>query len=96
MLYFTEHCLKEDYLKLIQIDQYKQVSYFSRKNYNHNGSCLYVGERKKKKNICTKDLNCFQDISVEKDFEISISELVEYGYIIVCTYRIPDSNFWIF
>jgi len=49
-----------------------------------------------KKNICTKDLNCFQDISVEKDFEVSMTELVDYGYIIVCIYRSPDSKLWIF
>jgi len=50
----------------------------------------------KKKTICTKDLNCSQDISVQKDFEVSMTELVDYGYIIVCIYRSPDSNFLIF
>jgi len=38
-----------------------------------------------KKSICTKDINCFQDISVEKDFEVFMTELVDYGYIILCT-----------
>jgi hypothetical protein len=52
------------------------VSYFSRKNYGHGGSCIYV-----KKSICTKELNCFQGISMEKDFEMSATELVDYGYI---------------
>jgi hypothetical protein len=46
VLCFTEHWLKEDYLKLILINQYKLVSYFSRKNYNHGGSCIYVCEKK--------------------------------------------------
>jgi len=27
---------------------------------------------------------------------VSITELVDYGYIIVCIYRSPDGNFWIF
>jgi hypothetical protein len=27
---------------------------------------------------------------------MSATELVDYGYIIVCIYRSPDSNFWIF
>jgi len=54
VLCFTEHWLKEDYLKLINLDQYKLVSYFSRKIHNHGGTCIYV----KKKNVCTKDLNC--------------------------------------
>jgi hypothetical protein len=42
---FTEHWVKEGYLKLIHIDQYKLVSYFSRKNYNHGGSCIYVEKK---------------------------------------------------
>ena len=54
---------------------------------------VYIG---RKKNICTKELNCSQDISVEKDFEVSMTELVDCGYIIVCIYRSPDGNFWIF
>ena len=29
----TEHWLQEDYLKIIKVDQYELVSYFSRKNY---------------------------------------------------------------
>jgi hypothetical protein len=49
-----------------------------------------------KKRICTKDLNCFQDISEENDFEVSMKELVDCGYIIVCIYSSHDSNFWIF
>jgi hypothetical protein len=35
-----------------------------------------------KKRICTKELNCFQGISMEKDFEMSAIELVDYGYVI--------------
>ena len=86
----------------INLDQYKLMSYFSRKNQNHGGSCIYaiyiyIKERKKeRKKFCTKDLNCSQNICVEKDFEVSITELVDYRYIIVCVYRSPDGNFWIF
>ena len=87
VLCFTEHWLKEDYLKLIHIDQCKLVSYFSSKQHNHGGSCIYVG-----KNICTKNLNSFQDISAEKDFEVSAIELVDYNYIIVCIYRSPETK----
>jgi hypothetical protein len=91
VLCFTEHWIKEDYLTTIQIDQYKLVSHYGRKNNNHGGSRIYV-----KKSICTKDVKCLQDISVEKDFEMSVSEVVTYGYIIVCIYRSPDGNFRVF
>jgi len=73
---FYRALLKEAYLKIIHLGQYKLVSCFSRKSHNHGGSCIYV-----KRNICTKGLNCCQDISVEKDFEVSMTELVDYGYI---------------
>jgi hypothetical protein len=43
-----------------------------------------------------KNLNFFQDISAEKEYEVSATELVDYNYIIVCIYRSPDGNFWIF
>jgi len=46
VLCFTEHWLKEDYLKLIHIDQYKLVSYFSRTNHNYGGSCTCVLKKK--------------------------------------------------
>ena len=41
-------------------------------------------------------MNYPQGISVEKDFEMSVSEVVTYGYIVVCTYRSPDGNFRVF
>jgi len=41
VLCFTEHWLKEDYLKVIHIDQHELASYFSRKQHNHGGSCIY-------------------------------------------------------
>jgi hypothetical protein len=91
MFCLTKHWLKEDYLNLIHLDQYKLVSYFSRKHHNHEGSCIFV-----RNNIYTKNLNCSKDISVEKDFEVSMAELVDYGYIIVCIYRLPDGKFGIF
>ena len=60
VLCFTEHWVKADYLNLIQIDQYKLLSNFSRKKYDHGGSCIYV-----KKGIRTKELSSFKGISAE-------------------------------
>jgi hypothetical protein len=91
VLCFTEHWVKEDYLNLIQIDQYKLVNYFSRKKYEHGGSCIYV-----KNGIRTRELNYLKDLNEEKEFEMSATELVDYGFIILCIYRPPDSNFQIF
>jgi hypothetical protein len=82
VLCFTEHWVKADYLNLIQIDRYKLGSHFSRKKYDHGGSCIYI----RKKGIRTKDLNCFKGNNVEKESEMSVTELVDFGYIIVCIY----------
>jgi hypothetical protein len=90
VLCFTEHWMKDDYLTLIQIDYFKLVSHFGRKNHNHGGSCIYV-----KKGIGTKDVNYLQGLSVE-DLEMSVPEVIPYGYIIVCIYRSPDGNFRVF
>ena len=49
-----------------------------------------------KKHIFTKDLNCFRGISMEKDSEVSVIELVNFKYITVCIYRSPDGDFWTF
>jgi len=42
VLCFIEHWLKEDYLKLIYLDPYKPVSYFSKKNHTYGGSCTFI------------------------------------------------------
>jgi hypothetical protein len=83
VLCLREHWVKADYLNLIQIG--KLVSYFSRKKYDHGGSCIYV----KKKGIRTKELKCFKGISAEKELEMSVTELVDYGYTNVCISRSP-------
>ena len=79
VLCFTEHWVKADYLNLIQVDQCKLQSYFSRKMSDHGGSRIYV-----KKGIRTKEFNSFKCIGIEKEFEMSVIELGDYGNIIVC------------
>jgi len=49
-----------------------------------------------KKGIRTKKLNWFKGIGAEKEFEMSVIELGDFGYIIACIYRSPDSKFWTF
>jgi hypothetical protein len=91
VLCLTQKWVKEDYLNLIHIDQYKLVNYFSRKKYEHGGCCIYV-----KNGTRTKELNYLKVLNEEKEFEMSATELVEYGFILLCIYRPPDSNFKFF
>jgi len=53
--------------------------------------CVYVV-----KGIWTNELKVIKGIIVEKEFEMSVTELVDYGYIVVFIYRSPDRKFWTF
>jgi hypothetical protein len=72
VLCFTEHWLKEEYIKLISIDKFKLVSNFSRRTSVHGGSCIYV-----RQHLHTKELNYLYEISKEKYFEITAIELMD-------------------
>jgi hypothetical protein len=76
---------------LLNIDQFKLVSNFSRHGSEHGGSCIFV-----KKYIHTEEVIYFKGINKEKDFEMSVVELLDYKIILVCVYRSPDSDFYIF
>ena len=91
VLCLSEHWLKEDYIKLINIDDFKLTSKFSRSNSTHGGTCTYV-----KQYLQTREINYIQGISKEKDFEISAVEIVDYNLTVVCVYRSPDGDFSIF
>jgi len=73
MVCFTEQWLKEEQTKLSNIDHFKIGSNFSKISSEHEGSCIYV--RKYLKNT---EVNYFQGISKEKDFEMTVTELLEY------------------
>jgi hypothetical protein len=55
------------------------------------GSCIYV-----RKYLQTKKVDCVQGLSKEKDFELSVVELVDYKFILVCIYRSLDGDFHTF
>ena len=42
------------------------------------------------------ELNYLKDLNEEKEFEMSATELIDYGFIVLCIYRPPDSNFQTF
>jgi hypothetical protein len=46
-LCFTEHWLSEDQLILLQINNFKLVSKFCRKDFKDEGSCIFVKKRTK-------------------------------------------------
>ena len=64
--------VKEDYIKLISIDDYNLTSKFSRSNSTHGGTCIYVRQY-----LQRREIKYIQGISKEKDFEISAVEIVD-------------------
>jgi exonuclease III len=91
VLCLSEHWLREEYIKLISINEFKLTSNFSRSESIHGGTCIYV-----KHYLQTKEVNYIQGISKEKDFEMSAVEIRDYDMIVVCVYRSPDGDFTIF
>ena len=90
VLCVSEHWLREEYIKLIRIDKFKLASNFSRSKRDHGGPCIYFNHH-----VQTKEINCLQGISKEKDFEMTAVEILDYKLIVlcVCVFRSPDRDF---
>jgi hypothetical protein len=69
-LCFTEHWLDEDELALVEISKFKLVSKFCRKLSKSGGSCIFVN-----KELKTREVSFLNDLSSEKQFEISHSDV---------------------
>ena len=79
VLCMSEHWLREEYIKLITIGEFKLTSNFSRSKSIHGGTCIYV-----KHYLQTKEVNYIKGISKEKDFEMTAVEIPDYDLVVVC------------
>jgi exonuclease III len=91
VLCLTEQWLNCQNLINTNIQNFKLVSTFNRKYKTHGGSCIYV-----KDNIVTKDIDCFTTFGEEINFELSLTELVDFKLYVGCIYRVPNGQFAIF
>jgi hypothetical protein len=79
VLCLSEYWLREEYIKLISIDKFKQASSnFSRSKSDHGGSSVYV-----KLHVQTKEINDLKGISKGKDFEMTALEILDCKLITV-------------
>jgi hypothetical protein len=90
-LCFTEHWLSEDQLTLVEINNFKLVSTFCRKDCKNGGSCIFVT-----KQLDTREITFLNDLSCEKIFELAVVEIVDFNWVLVCIYRSPHSDVGIF
>jgi hypothetical protein len=75
ILYFTEHWLNHQSLHTINFDNFSLSSEFCRIN-DKGGSCIYI-----KKGIRMRDLNYMKELGEVNNFELSITEIIEYKII---------------
>jgi hypothetical protein len=69
------------------IEHFKLVSTFSRIGNEHGGTCIHV-----RKYVQTKEQNCLQELCKEKDFEMSVAELLVLDYEIVLVGNNNNNN----
>ena len=88
VLCLTEHWQNLNQVNAINVTNFKLVSVFCREIYGHGGSCIYV-----KEHLSTKETKYCDTVNVDKEFELTATELIDKNVIILCIYRSPDGNF---
>jgi hypothetical protein len=83
--------MSDDQLDLLKINNFKLVSKFCRKDFKNGGSCIYIN-----KELNAREITFLNDLCSEKYFELSIVELVEFKWLLICIYRSPHSEVRIF
>jgi hypothetical protein len=79
ILCFTEHWLAEDQLVSLEIYKFKLVSKFCRNMCKKGGSCIFVNNE-----LSTRKVTFLNDLCCEKHFEISVVEIVEFKWLLIC------------
>lgn len=91
ILCLTEHWLSSANIEMFYLKGFKLVSSFCRSSSIRGGSCIFT------RNVTSSnDRPDIRSLSVEKVIEISCIELCEQNLVIVCLYRIPNSDVKIF
>jgi hypothetical protein len=59
--------------------------------FKYGGSCIFV-----RKELNVKEVTCFKDLSCKKNFEMSVVEIVDLKWLLICIYRSPHSDVYNF
>jgi hypothetical protein len=90
VLCFSEHCMSENILSLVSIDNYVLGLCFSRCSYQKGGVCIFVCN-----DLCFSHVD-LSNYCVEKILEICAVKIESnsLGVVIVCLYRSPAGDFY--
>jgi hypothetical protein len=91
VLMFAEHWETDDNIKLLQINNFKIASSFSREIKTHGGTVIYVKEFHHVKNRLD-----ILNLNIESQFEISAIEMLHNNSIFCCIYRPPNGDIEVF
>jgi hypothetical protein len=88
MYYVLQNIGKQQQIGYMNFMQLELANSFCRVTSGHGGACIYV-----KKDIETREVNYFRNMSEEKNFEMSVIELSDCKITVFCIYRAPDRSF---
>ncbi|KAL0861481.1 hypothetical protein ABMA27_009011 [Loxostege sticticalis] len=89
-------CLTETFLKNgsecnLRLPGYKLASHYSRQNQRRGGSCILI-----KSHLCYTPLQITSQLACPNVFECCGIKLTNYNILIICIYRIPNSDSKVF
>jgi hypothetical protein len=85
ILCFSEHWLKDEQMRTLNIVHYKLVQNFSRLSRHNGGSCIWV-----RKDLNTREVSYVRSLGSENVFEMTEVQLMDFKLIVVCIYRSPQ------
>lgn len=86
-----EHWLKDEQMSLLNIVQYKLVNNYSRISRKGGGSCIWV-----RNDLNIREVSYLKSLGSDNVFEMSVIQVIDSKLIVICIYRSPHSDFYLF
>jgi hypothetical protein len=72
---------------MVEINKFKLGNRFCRKDAKNGESCTFITEE-----LNTKEVTYLKDLCAEKDFKLSVVELIDLNCLLICIYRSPNTD----
>jgi hypothetical protein len=87
----TEHWLKEDQMRILNMIHYKLANNYSRISKIGGGSCIWVCN-----DLNIRQVSYLKSLCSENVFEMTVVQIIDCKVIVVCIYQSPHSDFYSF